>query len=115
MQCKDNYQGDRTCDMYKLVSPHLHAECKDTTESKLREIRIKKELFERIRNGCPYRKVCWDEYTRFMGCVKDGDIGRHTPTCKPELECEKYLSDITEPKPKTDEESIISLLEDDDG
>lgn len=38
----------------------------------------KKEKLKWIAEHCKYRKECWDEYDDFLGCTKEGDLGRHT-------------------------------------
>ena len=50
----------------------------------------KKEKLKWIAEHCPYRKECWDEYDEFWGCVKNGDLGRHTPGCCSNFDCLQY-------------------------
>lgn len=50
----------------------------------------KKEKLNWIAEHCKYRKECWDEYDDFLGCTKEGDLGRHTPGCCPNFDCLQY-------------------------
>lgn len=50
----------------------------------------KKEKLNWIAEHCKYRKECWDEYDDFLGCTKEGDLGRHTPGCCPRTDCLQY-------------------------
>jgi hypothetical protein len=86
MQCWGNPSDDRICDLCKATNLGEYLGC----HQKYDDERKKYNRQQQIMSECLYCKQCWDEYTPFDGCTKDGGGGRFTPNCIPTEECAKF-------------------------
>jgi hypothetical protein len=91
MRCYGTYKNDRECDLCKRINEAYYEKCKNEHLVKVEHNR----KLNQIKLNCPFRKQCLDEYEFFDGCIKDNkNWGRHTPECRPSLECESHLNKI---------------------
>lgn len=87
MRCFNNFQDDRTCDICESTQVDKFLKCKENTKNR---IATTEKLYE-IKSNCPHKTDCYDEYTPFDGCNKNGKgLGRFAEECNVTLECEKY-------------------------
>lgn len=85
MRCNGDFIDDRVCDMCSLVNNYKYITCKQEYEEK----EALKRKLEEIKQKCPYKKQCLDEYEWFDACNKNGDAyGRFAPDCNVTLDCE---------------------------
>ena len=84
MQCKGKFANDRTCDLCKIVDMSMYVECTAEHQSKVDA----KRRLQDFQARCGYKTRCYDEYTPFDGCSKNGNgIGRFADECNPSEKC----------------------------
>jgi len=87
MRCYGDFKDDRICDLCKGSDILRYNNC----INKVKEVRELYNKLQDIKEKCKYKTNCWDEYTPFDGCNKDGKgYGRFADDCKPSLNCKQY-------------------------
>lgn len=85
MRCFGQNLNNNLCDMCKRIDAKYFNDCVTTNISEISLCRRLREIAE----NCKFRMNCWDEYTPFYGCHKDGNgYGRSAKSCSATLECE---------------------------
>lgn len=84
MRCKGKFINDRTCDLCKISCAQEYFDCTAEYQSKVDAERRLKD----IAATCGYKTRCYDEYTPFDGCSKNGNgYGRNADECRPSEKC----------------------------
>lgn len=75
---------DRVCNLCAIVQKSIWDKC---SEKNTQNINDEYESYQ-IRGKCDHARICWDEYTKFMGCRKNfKGLSKDTPTCIPNKNC----------------------------
>lgn len=92
MDCITNYNSkDRICQLCSRTNVVDFKRCELLTAQKIQEQKDYNAEIRFIINTCPHREEnCWEEYTQFTGCKKNGWQGKYTPSCQPTLDCGRY-------------------------
>lgn len=84
MRCFGKFTNDRLCDLCLAMNNQEYLGCKEVKENKVSQ----EGKLRDIRSRCIYRTNCWDEYTPFYGCNKEGNgHGRFAKECNVTMEC----------------------------